>query len=150
MRRRLTLLSVLVGLVSLGGAQDALACSCAGGISMKERFRASDGAVVATLDSIEEVNDQRAIHHYTIVAAYKGRRELKAGDPLEIKTATSGAACGLPRQIGKDYGLFLYETRRGWTSNLCSVVSAEKMHRAGQERIGEGKRSPAAAPACSA
>ena len=136
--------SALVATVVLLTASEAMACSCAGA-SMKRMFRSSDGAVVARLISVEDINDQRASYHYRILRVYKARKRLERGDDLVIEAASYGAACGLPRHTQRKYGLFLYREDGEWAANLCTVVEAWRMRRAGERHL--ANRPPKLAPA---
>jgi hypothetical protein len=130
------LVSAFAAVIVLVGAADAHACSCAGGVSMEQRFRSSDGAIIGRLVKVERLDQSTALHTYGVRRVYKGRRRIDEGEKLVLKTERFGASCGLPDREGKAYGLFLEKNAPRWSASLCTVVSASKMRRAGEDRGG--------------
>ncbi len=142
MRPRVLIGSGAFGLfLLLGGAGEALACSCVGG-DIKPRYAWSDAAVVAELTSVENVSPQKAEYTYEIADVYKRRDRFKPGDELMITAASGGASCGLPRRTEREYGLFLYRAGGQWNANLCTTTDAEGLRRWGEKhRPGGGAGS---------
>lgn len=133
----LAIAGVLAGLwISAGTAQ---ACSCAA--PEKPTLHGTDAA--ATMRLIEVRDDANPNNRvklvYRILRVYKGsgRYNLEEGNKLRIMS-TEESACGLPRQEGKRYGLPMYDSRDGLTSNLCAVLSPKELRRAA-ERSGNAR-----------
>lgn len=146
--RALAAISTVLTLMALSAAEQAMACSCAGGVSMEKRFEWSDGAIIGRLIKVEPLDKYTALHTYRVLRVYKARDRIKRWDELTMKTPRSGAACGLPSRERREYGMFLEKNAPRWSSSLCSIVSPKKMQRAGEERIGRAKTgcgSPASA-----
>lgn len=144
--RRVLALSALPVLIALVVPSGALACSCAARdepLSLK----GFDAAVTARLLDVERTDPQgfAATFTYRITRVWKGRHryDLREGRKLEIESEVSGAACGLPTDRGRRYGLPLYRSRGQLESNSCVVVSPQEMRRAGMAR-GSQRRAGAA------
>ena len=127
---------LLVGLAlvaSLALAPPALGCSCAP--VEKPTLRGVDAAATMRLTEVkDDANPNNRVKLvYRILRVYKGsgRYRLHEGDKLRIQSG-EGSACGLPRREGKRYGLPLFDTREGLTSNLCAVLSPHELRRAAQ------------------
>lgn len=155
---RAPVVAVLAVAFTIGGATDALACSCSagpGGPSLENW----EGAVVAKLVDVEitdarnpdsgegesphGVDGETADFHYRIKRAYKGRHRLERGEILTIRSTTSGASCGLPRREQRRYGLLLYRRADRWEANLCTVVSPRELRKAARERADDRRRAEA-------
>jgi hypothetical protein len=162
-RSRISVVAAIVAAVAtLGGAADALACSCAP--AGRDAIRASDAAVVAKL--IEVVPDRdnagegaaspspayrEAEFRYRIKRVFKGRHRLERGDRLTISSTTSGAACGLPTQERRMYGLLLSRNRSAqrWQANLCTVTTPRQLRELARDRE-EARSSAGAGAGCKA
>jgi hypothetical protein len=132
---------------TLGGAANAVACSCT--YPGPESIRASDAAVVAKLIEVVPERDNagegagspspaydEADFRYRIKRVFKGRHRLERGDRLTIASTTSGAACGLPTQERRRYGLLLSrnQSARRWQANLCTVTSPGRLRELARDR----------------
>jgi len=142
---------MLVAAGVLAVPASAAACSCAGG-SPGERLRASDAAVIAKLKHVEPISGNaygQADFTYRVRRVFKGRHQydLRAGDRLVIRSYLSEATCGLPQQK-RLYGLLLYESRRGLSANLCTVISPAALRRAAAQRDGGSARLSAGPLRC--
>ena len=138
----LAVTAVLIG--SLGMAESASACSCAE--PEKPTLRGLDAAVTARLVEVKVkpppssgAYSYKATHTYTILRVWKGARRynLREGEDLVLKTVDS-AACGLPSEEGRRYGLGLYEHRGALSGNLCTTMTPRDMRRAA-ERSGNAR-----------
>ncbi len=156
-----TVLTLTIGL-SLG-AEAAGACSCPtlapGSTSAdrlqwaQERISSADAAIVGRLIAVRPVGSRKILgpanFRYRIGRVYKGKRRLRRERIVTVRGGRATAACGLPDQVGRRYGLLLYR-RKGrprWRSDFCSLMSASDM------RLGAGTSSPTAgrqgnSPAC--
>jgi hypothetical protein len=107
---------LLVAVVALAFAGDALACSCMPVDLVRDLPRA-DGAVIGT---IVERRDREATSTlvFRVEQVYKGDIDNR----VEIETAKGGAACGIETPIGERIGLLLERDGDVWRSSLCSQV----------------------------
>jgi hypothetical protein len=126
-------------------APDAQACSCAP-VKMRAAFRQSDAAIIGKLRDVRPIEDaasKRAGGNpvasgqrnfiYRIRRVYKGEWRIEVGSRVAVRSSRYGASCGLPRHPRR-IGLFLERRRGRWTSNLCWVVPAQRMRKAGEGR----------------
>ncbi len=115
----------------------------------RARIRLADGAFVGRLVKVRPVPPRReADFIYRVEAVYKGKRRLRRGRLVTVRSSRDGAACGLGGGVGSRYGLLLYR-RKGeprWSSGLCSIMSPRNMRlgaRAGEASAGAaGNISP--------
>jgi hypothetical protein len=138
---RLSLAGALVLAVVLGLAGSAHACSCAP-VPPGEALRESDAAVVGRLVEVVPRGQLQADFRYEVQRVYRGAKAIEAGEMLAVRSAQSGAACGLPRRAGRRYGLFLARLDGRWRAGLCSVVNPRRLWLAARGR------PLAARPAC--
>lgn len=131
--RRLSVAGALVLLALLGFAASAGACSCAPTAPGKA-LRESDAAVVGRLVEIVPRGQLQADYRYEVQRVYRGAKEIEAGDMLAVRSAQSGAACGLPHRADRRYGLFLTRLGGRWRAGLCSVVTPRRLWMAAQGR----------------
>ena len=139
--RRLSLAGALTLVAVLGFAGSAQACSCAP-MSPGKALRESDAAVVGRLVEVIPRGQLQADYRYEVQRVYRGAKAIEAGETLSVRSAQSGAACGLPRRDDRHYGLFLDRLDGRWRSGLCSVVTPRRLWLAAQGR------PLAARPAC--
>lgn len=152
---------LLVAVVSLTlGAESARARSCAPPLPLPEsavgreedpmvqearaRIRSADGAFVGRLVKVRPVPRRgEADFIYRVEAVYKGRRRLRRGRLVTVRSNRDTPACGLPDSVGRRYGLLLYR-RKGeprWSSGSCSLMSPRNM------RLGASAGEASAGPA---
>ena len=144
MRRSAFVLSLTVASVAgLVGAAAANACSCAA-VAPETKFRLSDAAVIARLVNVVPRGGHVAVLRYRVREVFKGKNRIEEGQRLSLGSASSSAACGLPRAEGHRYGLFLSRTGDHWSATLCDVTTPEGM-RAAAASTGQASR---ASPGC--
>ncbi|HWM53829.1 MAG TPA: hypothetical protein VNO20_00330 [Solirubrobacterales bacterium] len=146
--RRLSVAGALVLAVVLGFAGSAQGCSCAP-VAPGEALRESDAAVVGRLVDVVPRGQLQADYRYEVQRVYRGAKAIEAGGMLAVRSAQSGAACGLPGRAGRRYGLFLTRFGGRWRAGLCSVVTPRRLWLAAQGRplgarpdCGDGGTSP--------
>jgi hypothetical protein len=64
----------------------------------------------------------RAVYRYRVQRVYKGGHGMRVGDVVSVRSARDSAACGLPTQTGRRYGLALSWSQGGWTSGACALL----------------------------
>lgn len=148
--RPLVACSITASTLTLGlsvGAEVAGACSCAPvpgatpADRAKERMSSAGAAVVGRLIEVRPVGSRRILgpadFRYRIGQVYKGKRRLRRGRIVTVRAGRATVACGLPDEVGRRYGLLLYQRKRRprWRSGLCSLMSARDM------RLGAGTSS---------
>ena len=112
----------------LGVAGGASACSCAPQ-APGESLREADGALVGRLVEVLPHGPLRAVFRYEVRHDYKG--DLPgAGGMLDVHSSRRGAACALPRRIGRNYGLFLLRSSGRWFGGICGVVAPRRLRAA--------------------
>ena len=116
-RRGIAAIVALGALVFAGSAQ---ACSCAQ-ISRDEMIRRADAAIVGELVKMIPQDRPRAVYRYRVQRVYKGHG-IRAGAVISVHSARDSAACGLPTQTERSYGLALAWVDGGWTSGACALL----------------------------
>lgn len=129
----------MLGLVWAGSAQ---ACSCAP-TAPAESLASADAAIVGTLLGVETHGPSQAAYRYRVLRIYRGRDRLATGSVLTVLSPRGSASCGLPKRLGKHYGLFLLGGGGRWASGLCGVISPRRLWTAahkpgGGEATGSG------------
>lgn len=124
-------LLALIALVALLGAESAFACKCAPP-DANELLPGSDAAVVGRLVAVTPRGEAAADYKYRVGLVVKGSRRIHRGQLLTVRSARDEAACGLPPDLGRSYGLFLDRAAGRWSSSRCEVVSPEEMREAGR------------------
>lgn len=122
----------------------------------RAQIDSADAAVVGRLLRVRTVKSTRryeirADFSYRIEAVYKGKRRLRRGRIVTVRSVRDTAACGLPGRVGRRYGLRLYR-RKGrprWSSGLCSLMSPRDMRLAGRAGGALSGHGQAGAPSCS-
>jgi hypothetical protein len=114
---------VLLALVCAGGA---LACSCAP-TSPAESLARADAAVTARLFAVEPHGATRVTYRYEVLHVYRGRDAIEPGSTLKVTSPAGSAACALPDQVDRNYGLFLLGQRGRWVGGLCGVISPRRL-----------------------
>jgi hypothetical protein len=141
MRRALaaTALAVAAGLLE---AEGALACSCVPP-DPPAMLKSSDGAFIGRLVAVRVVDPPAegevissadpTDYIYRVGRVFKRGPGLRRGRRVRVRSVRGGATCGLPRERGRLYGLFLQRRNRRWHSNLCLVVAPRQLRRAAEE-----------------
>jgi hypothetical protein len=101
---------------TLAFAGDASACTCAP-VDLERDLPRADGVVVGTVLE-RRVEGETAVYLLRVEQVYKGDIQNR----VEIRTAASGAACGLEASVGDRLGLLLDRAGGAWRSGLCSQV----------------------------
>ena len=114
---------MLLGLINAGSAH---ACSCAV-TAPGELLARADAAISGRLLSVEAHGATRAVYRYEVLHVYRGRGAIKPGSTLAVFSPRGSAACGLPEQVGRSYGLFLLGRPGRWLGGLCAVVSPRRL-----------------------
>jgi hypothetical protein len=135
----------IVSVVSALAAEQAAACSCAQQ-SPRELFKRSDAAIIGRLVDVVPRDQYESAYRYLVKRVYKGKRRIERGQMLSVRSASDGAACGLPDQEGRRYGLFLFRHDDRWTSNLCVVIGPRRMRRAAERRDGRREMASLCGP----
>lgn len=118
--RRLSIAAVVV-LGALVFATGAQACSCAR-IPRDEAIGQADAAISGKLLRVIPQSEIRAVFRYRVQRVYKGGHGMRVGDVVSVRSARDSAACGLPAQTGRRYGLALSWSEGGWTSGACALL----------------------------
>jgi hypothetical protein len=124
--------------------------------SARAEIDSADAALVGRLLRVRRVRSKRryeirADFSYRIEAVYKGKRRLRRGRIVTVRSVRDEAACGLPGRVGRRYGLRLYR-RKGrphWSSDLCSLMSPRDMRLAASTGGAPPGHSQAGTPPCS-
>lgn len=82
----------------------------------------ADAALAGRLLKVLPRNDQRAVYRYRVQRVYKSGGGIEPGIVISVNSARGSAACGLPTDIGRRYGLLLLHTERGWASGACALL----------------------------
>jgi hypothetical protein len=120
--RRLPIAAAIVVLGALVFAGSAQACSCAR-TPRKAAMRGADAAISGRLLRVIPHGRQRAAFRYRVQRVYKAAPGIRRGRVIEVQSARSPAACGLPTRTGRRYGLMLSRTEEGWSSGVCALLS---------------------------
>jgi hypothetical protein len=91
-------------------------------MSRSEAMQAADAAISGRLLKVVPEDGGRATFRYRVQRVYKGSGEIESGGTISVDSARSSAACGLPTEVGRRYGLLLSHTENGWTSGACAVL----------------------------
>jgi hypothetical protein len=139
-------IAVLPLVVLLVVAQPAAACAIVlpDGVTEEERFRKdlrrTYAAIVGRLIEVRPVGPQeevfpnvpRADFLYRVERVYKGKRGLRRGRVVTVRSWRHEHMCGLPDRIGRRYGLLLHR-RRGhprWRADLFDWYSPRRLRAA--------------------
>ena len=112
------MLALAAGVLAALDTVDAAACSCLPSTPRAD-YRNADAAFIGRLVKVRRVGIASAVLRYRVERSYKRR----LGDIVGIWTPFYGPSCGLPRQKGRRYALFIYRDGRKWGSNLCSLTT---------------------------
>ncbi len=87
-----------------------------------EAMRAADAAISGRLLKVLPRGRQRAVFRYRVQRVYKSAGGIRVGRVVSVSSARDSAACGLPAQTGRRYGLLLSWSEEGWTSGACGLL----------------------------
>ncbi len=85
-------------------------------------MKGADAAIAGRLLKVVPQNRQRALYRYQVQRVYKSGGGIEPGSVISVDSAHDSAACGLPTEIGRRYGLLLSHTENGWTSGACAML----------------------------
>ena len=120
---------VLAAIASFAApVEDARACSCVRPDAERDLARA-DAAFVGTLVS-SRVRGNDGYSTFDVESVAKGELE----PTVVVRSAASGASCGLELEEGTRTGLLLSREGGEWTSTLCVQIAAEELLAAGAPR----------------
>lgn len=131
LRSLLLALLVATGLVVAGGVP-AYACSCQAGVPIEKSLAESEAAFVGVFTGRNDPqgggpllsSSRRVVNHFEVERSVKG----DIGPEIDVGAAAEGASCGLELAAGDRAGLLLRrDDAGGWTSSLCSQVSADEL-----------------------
>jgi hypothetical protein len=111
----------VVALGALVFAGSAQACSCVP-MAHREAMRVADAAIAGRLLKVTPQGEGRAIYRYRVQRVYKGDAGIARGRTLAVHSSQGSAACGLPTELGRRYGLLLARTELGWSSGACALL----------------------------
>lgn len=84
-------------------------------------MQAADAAISGRLLKVVPQDGGRAIYRYRVQRVYKGEG-IEPGGVLSVHSTQGSAACGLPTDIGRRYGLLLSHSEAGWSSGACALL----------------------------
>lgn len=91
-------------------------------MSRSEAMQAADAAISGRLLKVVPRNRQRAVYRYRVQRVYKSEAGIEPGDVVSVHSARDAAACGLPTDVGRRYGLLLSHSGLGWSSGACALL----------------------------
>lgn len=145
--RRFPIALAIVILGALCFSSGAQACSCVE-LAPRAALRQSDAAITGRLIRVEPVGRYGADYVYRIGRVYKRGPGLEAGGTVVVRSAVDGAACGLPDDRARWYGLFLGRSDGLWRGGLCGITTPRKLTAAAKaERRGDSVEASAAGSA---
>ena len=139
MTARLLIAVVAIGAIPLLAPDGAMACSCVP-LDEREQLRKSDGAFIGRLVAIREVDPPAegepvgsadpVDYVYRVGQVFNRGPGLRRGRRVRVRSARSGASCGLETKRGDLEALFVNRSGRRWRGNLCLTTTPRKMRRA--------------------
>jgi hypothetical protein len=116
-------------------------------MSPKQRLKAADGAFTGRLLSFSGSEDKpEAAYRYRVGRVFKDGKRLHRGQVVTVWSSCEGSACGLPKGVGRVYGLFVWRDQGRWKSGLCGVISPKTLRRAAR---GPARSSASSGSGCS-
>jgi hypothetical protein len=119
-----------------------------------EALRRADAAIVGELVDVVPRGRLQADYRYRVQGVYKQGRGIRRGSVISVRSATQSAACGLPGQTDRSYGLMLDAPSAGhpregadggrWSGGLCGVVAPRTLRSAARHPAGEARGSSGA------
>ncbi len=119
--------TVLGALVAVGSAH---ACSCAQ-IAPRDALRQADAAIAGELLGVLPRKGGVADFRYEVQRVYKSVRRI--GMVVSVRSSIQSAACGLPAQTGRRYGLLLDRAAGRWRGGLCGVIAPRRLRAAASQ-----------------
>ena len=132
MRLRLTAtLAVIVATLG-AGVESAAACSCVLR-SPGEKLAAATGAFNGRLLEVTPAGAFEAVFRYRIGQVFKGKKRLRRGRIVNVRSGSNDGVCGLPQETGVVYGMLVRREAGHWSGNSCSVLSPGSLRRAARK-----------------
>ena len=147
---RTTHLAGLVVCAALALPSSAAACSCVA-IDAKSKLKTADAALVGTVTSVGKPKpspDGVTSSGDPITVTIRVNRSYKRtfARTLRVRTAASGASCGLEPRRGERLGVVLTRTGSRWATSLCQRVKIGALDSAARE-LALRRRKPRAGTA---
>jgi hypothetical protein len=98
-----------------------------------EALKRSDAAIVGKLVKVLPRGDLKADFRYRVRSVYKGGRAIDLGRVISVRASTQSAACGLPREAGREYGLLLRQGEGRWWGGLCGLIDPRQLRSAARK-----------------
>lgn len=131
---RPTLVVVLAVVVVAAASSPAPACSCLRPPEPVEAAGQATAVLVGKLLSYEDRSPDDFKMTFEVVEAFKIGEGTAAGSRIEVVTAASTAACGLPiDRVGAEVLLYLDGTPDALTLSLCSRTVASGLQDVAEE-----------------
>jgi hypothetical protein len=86
-------------------------------------MKGADAAIAGRLLKVVPQSRQRARYRYRVQRVYKSGGGIEPGKVISVDSTRGSAACGLPNEIGRRYGLLLSHTEDGWAGGACAMLS---------------------------
>ena len=86
-------------------------------------MQGADAAISGRLLKVVPQSHQRALYRYRVQRVYKSGGGIEPGTVVSVDSARGSAACGLPTELGRRYGLLLSHTEDGWVGGACAMLS---------------------------
>ena len=140
MRRSLalTLGALIAAVLAALPTTPAGACSCAGD-TPRNMLEQADAAFVGTLTD-EALGDERSTYTFTVDRAVKGT----FADTITITGEGTNSSCGgIGAGLGEQTGVLLHRWQHGYTSNICSSISAADLLGAVGPLVADADAGPA-------
>jgi hypothetical protein len=91
-------------------------------MSRSEAMQRADAAISGRLLKVVPRDHQRAVYRYRVQRVYKAGGGIELGKVISVTSTQGSAACGLPTDIGRRYGLLLSHSESGWASGACALL----------------------------
>lgn len=88
-----------------------------------EAMERADAAIAASLVEVVPRDGQRAEYRYRVQRVFKSGQGIRTGRTIAVRSTRQSAACGLPQQVERVYGLLLGRSDGRWSGGLCGVVA---------------------------
>ena len=152
MKRVLLVVPLFLALVVVAPAAPANACSCAL-LSSAQKVDNADVVVRGTVTGVDDPGGRSSAHPVTYEVAVAEVYRGTAAATTFVRSAASGASCGIEVQEGREYLLFARRVGSELRAGLCdgtTPASAERVaeveHLTGPGRDPHGTTTTAAAP----
>lgn len=138
--RRLSIAAAIVVLGALVFTASAQACSCAR-LAPAEAMGQADAAISGSLIEVVPRDGYRADYRYRVQRVFKAGQGIRPGRTIAVSSTRQSAACGLPSELGRSYGLLLVRGEGRWRGGLCGVVEPRLLESAPRGVAGRASRA---------